>query len=82
MRRVLRGGVLIVGMLAAIAADCCDPNHDNYTEQQKEQRKDIDICRDRGGIPITDTKIDDGGHGFTKLARCDFPGQIKLQGEK
>lgn len=76
--------VVIVFAIAVvtIGADCCDSRHGMLAENEKG----VAACRDRGGVAVIETDraraCDDGGHCFTLLARCDFPGQIKLQGEK
>lgn len=83
MKRVFRAVAIVVVVGAAIGADCCDVmRHDTMTESQKS----VAVCKERGGVPVleTDTRLtcDDGGHCFQILKRCDFPGQIRLQGEK
>ena len=34
----------------------------------------VPLCKDRGGVPIVNTVNDDGGHTFTVLVSCAFPG--------
>ncbi len=83
MKRLLRGCALLTIAVAAIGADCCDARRHALMQ---ENEKSVDLCRERGGIPILETltteSCDDGGHCFKTLKRCDFPGQLRLQGEK
>lgn len=82
-------GWRVMGVMACavmlMAAECCDARHGALEEKQKADAKDIQLCRDRGGIPITESVEESGGgiHSFTVLKRCEWPPVApRLQGEK
>lgn len=69
---------LFACVLASIGAACCDPKHDGY-EAAAENAK---VCLAKGGIPITEPHVDDGGHTFQILKQCAFPCDQRLTVEK
>lgn len=61
--------IALVFAVSAAGTQCCDPYHDGYAKNQSA----VQLCIDKGGIPITNTHIDNGGHGFQLLTQCAFP---------
>lgn len=65
--------LLATGM--AGSTKCCDPRHDLLATGINR----IEECRLAGGVAVTSVVVDESGHAFIQLARCDFP--IPLQRE-
>lgn len=66
----------VLGLLLAVGAGrCCDPRHDLLATGVNR----VEECRGSGGVAVTGIIVDQSGHAFVQLARCDFP--IPLQRE-
>lgn len=76
---VLRAGVLVGVVLFALGAAECDPQRHAALEQNS---KNVQLCRDKGGIPIVAVESDADNHVFTILVRCEFPCDQRVVGEK
>jgi hypothetical protein len=68
----------LIVLLATVGMSCCDPKHDGYAQAQGN----IEVCKLRFGVPITEPVVDQGGHVFNILTQCAFPYDPKIQGER
>jgi hypothetical protein len=59
-------------IVAATIDKCCDPRHDLLATGNNR----VVECRLQGGVAIIGVVVDESGHAFTQLTRCDFPPQI------
>ena len=70
--------LLLALLVAAAVEKCCDLEHANFAHIDETAK----LCTARGGIAITTSKIDDGGHVFLLLTQCAFPCDQRIAVEK
>ena len=69
-----------VGVIAfQVVVDCCDPRQHR---QYEINVPNVQLCKDKGGIPSLELLVDSGGHEFIGLKSCALPCMPELAVEK
>jgi hypothetical protein len=67
--------LILAATVMVTAAECCDPTSHSAAAVNEAS---VQVCTDRGGVPIVEVMYDGGGHTFRALKGCAFPCDQRL----